>query len=67
MYVFTGPCLFGIRLIGDADKANDQDPTEISFEKGEILEILDRSGKWWTAKNAQGKTGSAFRLISLQA
>jgi SHO1 osmosensor len=40
------------------DSASADDPNEISFTKGEILEILDKSGKWWQAKRADGSTGS---------
>ncbi|KAF9565113.1 hypothetical protein CPC08DRAFT_815637 [Agrocybe pediades] len=35
------------------------DPNEISFKKGEILKIYDKSGKWWDAENAEGKRGIA--------
>jgi SHO1 osmosensor len=39
--------------------ANSEDPTEISFAKGEILDIVDKQGKWWQAKRADGSTGIA--------
>jgi len=39
--------------------ANAEDPTEISFAKGEILDIVDKQGKWWQSKRADGSTGIA--------
>ncbi|KAJ7136402.1 hypothetical protein C8R43DRAFT_1097936 [Mycena crocata] len=33
------------------------DPNELSFAKGEILEIEDQEGKWWEAKKSDGTLG----------
>lgn len=38
-------------------KASEDDPTEISFNKGDILEIVDSSGKWWQAHRPNGELG----------
>lgn len=49
-----------MHLIPSVDTANSEDPTEISFAKGEILDIVDKQGKWWQSRRADGSTGSAF-------
>lgn len=37
--------------------ASPDDPNEISFVKGEILTILDNSGKWFNARKMDGQEG----------
>lgn len=37
--------------------ASPDDPAEISFSKGEILDIVDNNGKWWQARKENGTTG----------
>ncbi|KAI8967599.1 hypothetical protein BDF20DRAFT_917527 [Mycotypha africana] len=40
-----------------AYKGSVDDPNELSFEKGDVLEILDKSGNWWQARKQDGSTG----------
>ncbi|KAJ7173172.1 hypothetical protein C8R46DRAFT_990971 [Mycena filopes] len=40
-----------------AYKGSPVDPNELSFAKGEILEIEDQEGKWWQARKADGTFG----------
>ncbi|KZT62658.1 hypothetical protein CALCODRAFT_489656 [Calocera cornea HHB12733] len=39
--------------------ASPDDPNEISFVKGEVMDILDNTGKWWQARKQDGSTGIA--------
>lgn len=49
MYVYIDP--------GAADDAN-----ELPFKKGEHLDIIDKSGKWWEARTSAGRKGSMYFL-----
>lgn len=51
-YVYKAKALY-------AYTASPDDPNEISFTKGEILDIVDKQGKWWQAKKSDGTIGIA--------
>jgi hypothetical protein len=40
------------------DTASTDDSTELSFKKGEILDILTKSDLWWEARKLDGTKGS---------
>ncbi|KAI9104849.1 hypothetical protein DFS34DRAFT_645544 [Phlyctochytrium arcticum] len=39
--------------------ANQEDPTEVSFAKGDVLEVLSNQGKWWQVRTPSGAVGIA--------
>ncbi|KAF8183875.1 hypothetical protein K438DRAFT_1133576 [Mycena galopus ATCC 62051] len=45
--------------------ANADDPRELSFLQGEILDIGDKRSDWWPARSANGSVGS--KALSLPA
>lgn len=45
----------GVALYNYAGSVDD--PNEIPFSKGEILEFVDIEGKWWNARKADGSLG----------
>ncbi|KZP25366.1 hypothetical protein FIBSPDRAFT_855896 [Athelia psychrophila] len=51
-YSYTAKALYAYTASAD-------DPNEISFAKGEVLDIVDKQGKWWQAKKADGTIGIA--------
>lgn len=49
---------------GCTDTGSADDPNEITFAKGELLDILDKQGKWWQAKKSDGTVGSEYPFIA---
>ncbi|KAK9710238.1 Transmembrane osmosensor [Basidiobolus ranarum] len=37
--------------------ASREDPNEMSFSKGDVLEVVDTNGKWWHARKPDGTIG----------
>ncbi|KAK5809869.1 hypothetical protein F5H01DRAFT_280189 [Linnemannia elongata] len=40
-------------------KANPEDPNELGFIKGEVLDIVDPKFRWWMARKQDGTIGMA--------
>jgi len=63
--VLSGDAFWTRLLIGACtDTGSADDPNEISFAKGENLEIIDKQGKWWQAKKSDGTVGSEYPLTA---
>ena len=65
----SGIAIFVLRACAERDMlhpdtASPDDPNEISFAKGELLDILDKNGKWWQARKADGTVGSGSPRFS---
>lgn len=46
-----------------AYQADPADPNEVSFNKGDMLEVLDNTGKWFQVKTQGGQTGVSSSQI----
>ena len=53
---------FSMHLLKHArtDTGSADDPNEISFQKGELLDILNKQGKWWGVKKSDGTVGGEY-------
>ena len=40
-----------------AYNASPDDPNEVSFAKGDVLEVMDNTGKWYQVRTPSGQTG----------
>jgi len=50
------------------DPGSKEDPNELAFKKGQTLQILDKSGKWWLGRTMDGRKGSmSFLLLYFEA
>jgi SHO1 osmosensor len=46
-----------------AYNASPDDPNEVSFAKGDILDVVDNTGKWFQVRTPSGQTGVSPNLI----
>ena len=47
-----------------ADTASPDDPSDLSFSKGDILHIVDNTDIWWKAETEDGTCGSMSYLLT---
>lgn len=47
------------------DNASSEDPRELSFKKGETIDILTKSDQWWEARKATGQKGSGYHRLCI--
>lgn len=45
------------KQLNSIDQANPEDPTELSFTKGEALDVVECKGNWWQARKQDGTIG----------
>lgn len=57
LYSIRCPDTLPLSVLLSIDTANPDDPNELSFHKGEVLEILDRRGNWWQARKQDQTIG----------
>lgn len=60
----VGSSASGYLILSTPDTASPDDPNEISFIKGEVLDIIDKQGKWWQAKKGDGSIGSEYFILN---
>ena len=63
LYACTCDCLcwfMGAEPLDRLDTASPEDPNEISFSKGEVLEILDNAGAYFALSTSEGGSGILF-------
>jgi len=60
----TVSCWFNMQAIHSCwhviyyiDRANKEDPNELSFTKGEVIYVHEKKGSWWQAKKSDGTIG----------
>ena len=63
LFITTVWAFLFIHICTDTGSADD--PNEITFAKGEVLEIVDKQGKWWQARKSDGTVGSEY-LINVE-
>ena len=45
--------------------ASPEDSNEVSFAKGDLLEVVDNTGKWFQVRTPSGQTGVSFAILIL--
>lgn len=48
--------------ITTADIGNPDMPEDISFSKGEIMDIIDKTDDWWKVRKEDGTLGGSWSL-----
>jgi hypothetical protein len=45
------------------DTADPDDPNELSFSKGDIFDIIDKTGNWWQAETEYGTRSMSYLRV----